>query len=198
MEKYASLSLNAREHALSSIGRAVRDSPSRWISQGISNAGRVHTIKWSSNLCIENSKNRTTFRVPLNELVAQPTSINFADSKVISSDQVNKHTDTFDTCTYESNHWTICWRAIDCGILFPFFPRCMIVFERKKFGHNDRFFFATKNRTKIKSLKEWIGNAPLLWSMLLSLHGSCKKETGRWVSKNFSRILDWRESFKST
>ena len=94
-------------HALSSIGRVTRLSlsQSRWISRGISCAGRVHTIKWSS-MCIENSKNRTTFRVPLNELVAQPTSINFADSKVISSNQVNKHTDTmpFDTCTYESNH----------------------------------------------------------------------------------------------
>ena len=51
------------------------------------------------------------------------------------------------------------WRAIDCGILSPFFPRCVIVFERKKFGHKDRFFFATKYQTKIKSLKEWIGNA---------------------------------------
>ena len=92
-------------HALSSIGRVTRLSlsQSRWIYRRISCAGRVHTIKWSS-MCIENSKNRTTFRVPLNELVAQPTSINFADSKVISSNQVNKHTDTmpFDTLRIDS------------------------------------------------------------------------------------------------
>ena len=171
-------------------------------SSGNFYAGRVRTIKWSSNLCIENSKNRTTFRVPLNELVAQPTSVNFSDSKVISSNQVNKHTDTmpFDTLRIDSFGSVGDLESDWLRHTFPILSTlCDCVWTLKVWSQWPDFF-ATKNQTKIKSLKEWIGNAHFfdipVCCWVYTVRARKGQDAGYWKTADGYWIE--RESFKST